>query len=1238
MRIKQLEIKGFKSFKNRTIIRFGKATNCIVGPNGCGKSNLIDAFLWVMGETSPKHLRGSSMEDLIFAGTNKHSPSGMAEVSLVMELAQQKTSAKIPDSPSTSKNTNTFKPRFPSPYENCSEIMLTRLLDRDGKSEYLINSKPCRLRDIQEIFMDTGAGTHGFSFIEQGAVEQFILSKPEQKYQFIESAAGISKFRHRKKSAERKLELTETNLKRLKDILFQQKTQMEKLKKQSEKAEQFKKLKEQIREKDILIHYWDLKHLQKEKQHLDEQIRNEHKKTKDTKTQLEKKTVLVKKLQEAYQSNKTQADKMKTDLQLVKAQFLSLEKEIAGLSASIQVNKQYLPSQNPQPYKKNQQSLLTKREDSTVVITQLEKKQKELYEKWEWLKKEHEVSIKKLSDLKAKKQSLETELVNHAHQEALCQERDLSILNKIKNWDYNKQEWQNLLEQKNKSVQKLQTQKNHLMEKLENKKQLSFNITDSVQALEKNVNSFKQNIQNQESQLKKAQEEAIAVYSEWDSLKKIEHRMMARETGIQSVLQSTEEKEHFVETSSAVRLLSPVLEKAVASYLELRLKSVFCANENLALSALNTLNQKKQGRCRFIIKNLTAKEKTESNSTDEESKKLETEPGFQFLLKTHVDGNKELIDLLFDRTAVATDMQNALQLKKKYPAWCFLTLKGEVLTPAGDLIGGEFPNKEMNILSFRRAIKDLPVQYEDKKIQVELISARLKKTKTLFQKSVNKLSELNKEEGAFQISILEMNKDLESVNRDQDHLTSEISRLRKKILECQTEQMELQKQRACLKNESSPSIKRDTTNTELKKTVSECEEAKKEMQILLGQKDQLWLQLADCEKKLAAMKEKNLLLKQALESGQEEEKDLMSFFLKKKSLIQINEKQLQEKQEKKKNLYQKITLKESQTTAFIEEQEKTGERISGEQSAVVDLHQVLTENESSINNLKLQSESLLLKKSALTDRVTEKYQVDLYSLKEQDSLHPADEKKANSPFRTFSEQLSDFDKNREENILQKLNKQLSRIGEVNLLALKEYEETVRENEFYQKQYEDLCISKEKLSQVIKRIDRFCSKKFKEVFEEVNSCFSKVWPSLFEGGQAKLILTKNLEKNMEGMDIMVQPPGKKVQSMSLLSGGEKAMTAVAVIFSIFLVKPSPFCILDEVDAPLDDINVVRFNSLLAEMAKVSQVIIITHNKYTMRECDQLYGVTMEEKGVSKVISMNMKPIHTRQLNHSPTPVS
>ncbi len=1189
MRIKQLELKGFKSFKNRTVIRFGKGASGIVGPNGCGKSNIIDAFLWVMGETAPKHLRGSSMEDVIFSGTGKYPASGVAEVSLIMEI--------------------------PEALNKEREMMLTRRLDRDGKSEYLINSRPCRLKDVHEVFMDTGAGVHGFSFIEQGAVEQFILSKPEQKRMLIESAAGISKFRSRKREAERKLDLTEINLKRLRDILSQQENQLKKLKKQSERAERFRDIKERIREKDIQISRWDLKYVQKEKQSLDKQIEGENKESEDIKKEVDRKSVRSDELRKLYEHHRTKSAKAETEMQSIKNRFLSLDKELVGLKTSIQVNKQNLSPQDAQSYKQNRQAILNQIEKSEKQIYDLEKKQKNFNERWERIKKEHEKINESCSSAEIKKQSLETELMECTHQEALSRERVQSIFEMIKGGDQNEKEWKSVLQIKNKEVQKLQSQKKKLGEELEREKQLSFSVADSMQQLQASVDSFKKDIQIQESRLKEAKEKASVFYSEWDSLKKMGSRMDVQEKGLRFVLDSAEKREDFMETTASIRLLSPVLEKAVSSYLEMRLKSVFCRDEEAMLSALTLLKQKQQGRCRFI---LPAKQGGASrlfspgatiSSGSTLSKKIQKEAGFEFFLKDRVEGNQELIDLLFSNTAVVEEISVALRLKNKYSGWCFLTLAGEVVTPEGDLIGGELVQEEMNILTYRRAMKEMPIQYEQMKKKVELMEAQLKKTKALFQKSEDKLSELNKREGDFQIRILEINKDLESVTRDQGRLASEVSGIQKKILEYQKKRQDWQKKRDQIRDEIASSARQNALTLEIKQAEEDYKKRERERHLLSSQKDQMWMEMTACEKELAMVREKRVLLKQSLEDEEQKEKKILSYSLEKKALIQNYEKHLEEKEREKKIFYQKMQNKEEEINSLTEEQENIREQINKDQTAVIDLHKTLTEKESVINELKLQSESLSLRQSALSERIMEKYQIELESI--EDSQIFSGEKEGVS-----------FNKDDEEKELQRLTNRLSSMGEVNLLALKEYEEMSKESDFYQKQYEDLCTAKEKLSQVIKRIDSFCARKFKEVFEEVNSCFSKVWPSLFEGGKAEMILTKDPEKGVEGMDIMVQPPGKKIQNMSLLSGGEKAMTAVAVIFSIFLVKPSPFCILDEVDAPLDDVNVVRFNSLLEEMAAVSQMIIITHNKYTMRGCSRLYGVTMEEKGISKVMSLDM----------------
>ncbi|MDE0119083.1 MAG: chromosome segregation protein SMC [Bdellovibrionales bacterium] len=1205
MRIKQLELKGFKSFKNRTVIRFGVGTNGIVGPNGCGKSNVIDAFLWVMGETAPGHLRGTSMEDLIFAGTGKHPPSGVAEVSLVMEPQEGENIL-----PLCLSQTSPF--RKSTANKSCSEVMLTRRLDRDGKSEYFINSQPCRLKDIQELFMDTGAGIHGFSFIEQGAVESFISSKPEQKRLLIESAAGISKFRSRKKSAERKLELTEINLKRLKDILLQQSSRLEQLKKQSRKAEQFRNLKKQIREKDLQISKWDLDRIYVEKDLLDTRIHEENKNNTLQEKELAQTRIKADNLRKMYENKKTKLEKTETEIQSVKDQFLCLEKERAALKASIQVHQQNLSLQSTPLHKEKRQTLLSQIEETEILVSRLSKKQKDLDEQWQKVNKEYEVAREKVSAANIKKQSLKAEWINNTHQEVLSKEREQSLFEKITDLNHSKKEWSQILQKTSKELEELQSQKKTLTEKLGHKKQLCFNLINSVQELKKDMDAFKKDVHAQESKLKKEQEEASALYSEWSSLKKWESRISTQKKGIQFVLQSEQYKSVFVDTASEIRVLSPLLEKAISSYMALRLKSVFCREKESVLSALSLLAEKEIGRCRFL---LSQKKSSSAESIKSHLKeKIKQESGFRSFLTDHIEGNKELIDLLFSDTVLVEDVETMFRLKEIYSDWCFLTPKGEVLTKDGDFIGGTFTQEEMNILSYHRTIKELSVQYENKKTQIDLTLGHLQKTKTLFQNSVDKLSALIKEEGHFQIRILEMEKDMESFTRDYGRLSSEVSYIQKKIMECEEKKQELQKQKNHLQNQHHL-VTQETLKGELKNMEVEYEKREQEKQTLSRQKELLGEEIASCEKDLFTFREKKSLLKQSLENEEQAEKTAVSLTLEKKTRIQDYEKKLIETEQQWKKCHQKINDQAEYTIALVKEQEKINKEMAQAQSSIISLQEALVKRESVINHLKLQMESLLLKKSALLERAKEKHQVDLELLMEG--------KQGFSGCEGVSGNGLSFDRDKEEQTLQKLNKSLSSIGEVNLLALKEYEELVQENNFYQKQYTDLCAAKEKLSQAIKRIDRFCSKKFTEVFEQVSSVFSKIWPSLFNGGKAEMVLVQDREKGTEGLDIMVQPPGKKVQNMSLLSGGEKAMTSVAVIFSIFLVKPSPFCILDEVDAPLDDVNIVRFNSLLVEMAKVSQVIIITHNKYTMKGCSYLYGVTMEEKGVSKIMSLNMQ---------------
>ena len=1090
MQIKQIELKGFKSFKQKTVIRFGTGINCVVGPNGCGKSNILDAFMWVMGEIAPSHLRGGSMEDLIFTGTDQQPQAGVAEVSLVLEKTKHRT--------------------LPSPYKNFSEIMLTRRLDRDGKSEYLFNSQVCRLKDIQDIFMDTGSGVHGFSFIEQGAVENFISSKPEQKRRLIETAAGISRFRIKKKEAERKLNLTSANLQRLEDLLSDQENQLKKLKKQSEKSEQFTILKKSIQEKDLQISYWDMALYENKNKKLNQNLKEEKKKANDTKSRLAQFSSSLESLKRDYEKKKQELQRAEEELIVCRQETQALEKTLAGLSSSLRAwsDNESFTQKDTESSQQNKSKTLQILSENKKTLEKIERERLKLLEQQGYLKKEYFRQEQHCHSLELKSKSMETKLLNFKQRETLTSELSKSVERNISELLQSEKEYKELLDKKCREQQKLQSKKVNLQEQLENEKQLSFNVSQQVEQLKEELEQLKKNIAEKERDF---QQTTVISEKELQEIKQIE--------------------------------------------------------------------------------------------------------GFKYFLKDQLTEDKELVEWLFTRTAVVDSLAVAMTLKAKYPLWCFMSLNGEVVTSEGDLVTTQ-DKVNINISEYKQAMEKIPVQYQSWKEKKSMLNKDLKSMKNAFQQNSNELTRLSKKEGSGEVFVFGIKKDLELINRDLVRMNAEVLDLQKKIQSCQKKLQEVTDKQKTMESPMS-SVPLSNLERELEQINKERNEEREKREALLSEKKQVDQKISDYEVERQSIKVKQDLLYQSLEQEKQREQNLFVRSQEKQKQIEKETEELGLKELQRKQALEKMQKQTASVKMLVETCESTQKEVDQKQTDIIKLHETLSGIESNINEIQLEQESINSKESSLLARVDELYQVKLDSknyTKENDSS-------------------TAFDRQKVEEELQQMNERLSRMGAVNLLALEEQEELSKENQFYQNQYEDLLSSKEKLSEAINKIDRFCSEKFKVVFEQVNTCFSKIFPTLFEGGKAELKLIE-LDGGEEGIDIMVQPPGKKVQNMNLLSGGEKAMTAVSVIFSIFMVKPSPFCILDEVDAPLDDVNIARFNSLLTEMSNISQVIIITHNKYTMKNCNRLYGVTMEEKGISKVMSLDMKATASSKSSQQP----
>ena len=1182
MRIKQVELKGFKSFKKKTIVRFSEGINCIVGPNGCGKSNIFDAFLWVMGETSPSRLRGSSMEEMIFTGSRAQAPSGVVEVSLVLEKTQ-----------------GAF---LPAPYKNFSEIMLTRRLDRDGKSEYLLNSKLCRLKDIQDIFIDTGSGAQGFSFIEQGAIERFISSKPEQKRKLIETAAGISRFRIKKREAEKKLQLTQNNLKRLEDLLEDQARRLEKLKKQSEKALIFKNLKTEIQEKDLEISRQNLQSLESNTQRLNQNLHEEQKKIHQFQKQLENLNTDLEQSKQTYESKKKEQNRHTAGLAESRSAVQAIENSLAGLSSSLQARLDNKTSfqQEAQLSHKNKTKTLQLLSENKQALADNTAKQKDQSGIQESLNHKYTQQERRCADLEAEYKAIEQKFLELKQQESFTDELKNSYQQSAEEWKENKKEYSALLEKKQQEQKKLSSKKKQLQDQLEQEKQLSFNLSQQEADLKQDLDTLQQNILNKEKAFQEACRQVDFLYSEQESLKKWKAYISSEEKGFRLIL-NQKTKEQFTSTAEAVRLSSPVLESAVSSFLESRLKSLFCS-KTAAVSALPLLTKKNTGSCRFILADFQQKKAP----SKEELQSIKQTKGFKYFLTDKLTGSAQIIERLFSRIAVVENLSSALRLKEQFPLWAVISLTGETLTEEGDLTAGKWDNESastMNILTYNRAMQEIPLKYKHWTKKKKTLGMELEAEKTLFQKKSKDLTALRKTKGSRDVFVFGINKDMEALLRDAGRLSDEMLQLEQKIQLCHKKLKELQEKQHTLKS-SSYSVQGQMLEQKLKQIKKECNAQETKKSELLIKKTQTENKISNYEAQIKSLQVKQELLHQSLEQEAQRGKSLSLRSQEKQEHISQEKEEIKQQKTQLQKALEQLNKQETSVKTLNEDCERQREITDQKQNHIIDLHNQLSETKNKIGEIQNELSSCSLKKSSLTARINELYQIEL-------------------KLEHSSNSSSVFDEESAVEDLKKMNSRLSRMGAVNLLALEEKEELLKENAFYQKQYEDLNSSKEQLSSAIKKIDRFCSEKFQVVFEQVNTCFSKIFQTLFEGGTAKMQFVLS-EEGEEGVDILVQPPGKKIQNMNLLSGGEKAMTAISVIFSIFMIKPSPFCILDEVDAPLDDVNILRFNSLLSEMANISQVIIISHNKHTMKNSRRLYGVTMEEKGISKVLSLNMKP--------------
>jgi chromosome segregation protein len=1187
MKIKSIELSGFKSFSDKAVLNFQPGITSLVGPNGCGKSNIVDAFRWALGEQSAKQLRGSTMEDVIFNGSETRKPTGLAEVAITFSNEDGKA---------------------PVHFSNYSEIMVTRRLFRSGESEYSINKIPCRLKDITDLFLDTGAGAKAYSIIEQGKVEQIINAKPFDRRVLIDEVAGISKYKNRKREALSKIESTNNNLHRVDDIIVEVKRQLNAIKRQAGKLKRYQILKEEIKKIEIqssLVHYASLKEKHQALQStVDQSTREEIKlaaQTSSIEAAFEKERFHLHQDEKLYQSIQEEIYKITSTFQKEESRAEYLAKEL--LSAE---NQYHQHVQNIETIDKRIEAL--SREEHTHEERNGEH-QKTINNATAHLlrKEEHLNALKEESNtlnthIEAEKNNLIDILTQLAHvnnQLAQMEKNHLSLLRKI---EYNKEESESLRTRQTRMEHDLSQLKDELTKAEATKN----DHEDEKSTIETTILSVTEELHHTEEALTEIREKCEKADSRLVSLQELQDKFEECDAGVRSIM--LRNKQAQTATNGIYGLLAdyiqtePQYETALEAVLGDKLHYIVVESHLSGIEALDYLKMQSLGRASIIplqIRN---------------NHLASPPPGFEgghvkplMQLVTTTDEYRTITEHLLSDVMLVDNFNTAIQMwNGNGHKFTLVTQEGEIIDPAGIITGGRQNGTPSKILSKRREIKELQVKLSELMPQYEeLYTKKTHLTNQLSQLREN--SETLKEEvHQRELTILSLKRDINQATRETDEATQRIE-----LFTIEKEEFS-----AALKKASDETVslqeERDRTLTVKKEKEILLEQLQEQQKDSTLQIDSLHNDTTTLKIQVAADREKfdnNILtLKRIRENLSLLTEEHTAALIKSEELKQNHVTLEQDLLTTKENIedYHKAQQElESSIDNVRSEIVLKEENIKGKEDSLKSLRKSREEEKEKINDLTVRIAESNLTLTHLLQDIQDKYHLNLETM-----LHdsPPEDTACDTPA---------YDR------LEELKEKIERLGEVNLGAAQEEEELSSRYQFLSEQRDDLMKSLESLNDAIKKINRTTKQRFVETYHMINDKFKTVFPELFQGGRAELTLTDENNILDTGIDIVAQPPGKKLQRIDLLSGGEKSLTAFALLMAIFLVKPSPFCLLDEADSAFDDLNAVRFNQYLQNISHASQFILITHNKLSMQAAHTLYGITMQEPGISKVVSVQLQ---------------
>ncbi len=1181
MYLKRLELQGFKSFADKTILELMPGITTVIGPNGSGKSNISDSIRWVLGEQSMKSLRGAKSLDVIFAGTQNRKSLGYAEASLVFDNSDG---------------------ALPIEY---TEVTVTRKIYRSGETGYYINKVPCRLKDVLELFMDTGIGKDGYSIIGQGKIDEILSNKSEDRRNIFEEAAGIVKYRTRKQESEKKLEHTKLNLLRINDILTEIEGNLEPLQIQADKAKKYLNLRQELKSIEIGLFVYNIEKYRQDLENLVKDIEIMQSQCNDEEGKLEKVKILKEELKESI-------DEITEAIENMSNLGFESQKQVEQLNSDINVAKTRIANNN-----ENSERFSKEIEEQNIRINELKEEIEQKEAKRDSLKQNKEKFEKELRDkqeeldkITQKLSTKELEIEGYKQQVEQNTDKKYELQSDINTQNINYQNYE-------KRQMQIKQEMQSTISELDSTRLTREDIAKDFNEIENKRNKTNKTL---EELTKQKQEASQKIKSFEDNVNSLSSEMRIKESRLKFLIETEKEKEGYIKSVKSLLkdcenikelgkgmhgVLANIidvpsnLQTAIEMCLGASLQNIVTETEEDAKKLVEHLRKNNLGRASFLpLSSVKGKKLDKINGN---------EKGVIGIASDLVKYNKkyeQIILNLLGRTVIVDNMNTAINVAKQNGySFRIVTQEGDLINSSGSITGGSVAKKTVNILGRGKEIEKLEKEIKDLKDKIQNLQDDKQKYEESIEGTFELSANLEKELQEIDITyatqkqkILSIDENIEKLQNRLDRLKEEQSNLDNQKKEANQNKDEIQKQIEEISKQ----------NEEFSKIISEFAELNKDDQKYI---DDLNFDITNLKISVSSFDESESSIEEIQERINLELTNAnASIENKKNQIAQIKldnenlEKSINETIQKIEQIQESVKSSSSKIDKMKKQRQEKSENLSKQEDEITNKFKI-------IEDLKGQLVKLDVRKSKIEEDINQV----ISKMWEEYELTPNN--------------VGDYQKPENVAVTQRrvntLRTDIRELGSVNVDSIEEYKSLKDRYDFMSEQRLDLESTMSQLRKVISDMTQIMKEQFREKFKVINKNFGEVFAELFGGGKAELKL-EDEENILEcGIEITVQPPGKKLQSMLLLSGGEKAFTAIALLFAILRINPAPFCVLDEIEAALDDVNVFRYADYLKKFTETTQFLVITHRKGTMEVADSVYGVTMEESGISKLLSMKLK---------------